>query len=192
MQSKYQLNYSASYHYALGLLQKLYQTIEQSLEKDAFKIHDYIRKWGNLLKEYKELGKCAVQWEVFAESLLKMPDSFLQKELIDYELDISTHNEIMEEEDYNGSQVQTTTFNNYAMSIFERVTEQFLEILSSQLSQLKSTLQESQSAERRLSQQKKQTEQMIELQRQQNEELRTLKHDFELKIENLKRELSSR
>jgi hypothetical protein len=35
------------------------------------------------------LGKCAIQWELFAESLVKLPESstFLKKELIDFEND---------------------------------------------------------------------------------------------------------
>lgn len=63
---KFQQNYSASYHYSMGLIKKLYATVENPLEGkasqqfDALLIHDYIRKWVNLVKEYKELGKCAI------------------------------------------------------------------------------------------------------------------------------------
>lgn len=59
---KAQQNYSASYHYAIGLLTKLYETVDNPFTKgvqfDSIFIHDYIRKWVALCKEYKELGKC--------------------------------------------------------------------------------------------------------------------------------------
>jgi L-rhamnose mutarotase len=60
--SKIKQNYSAGYHYATGLLNKLYRTVDYPLKVgadfDAMAIHEYIRKWVAVCKEYKELGKC--------------------------------------------------------------------------------------------------------------------------------------
>ncbi len=53
VQHKYQQNYSASYHFSKGLIQNLLEVFStyKSLE-----IHDYLRKWSQMIKEYKERG----------------------------------------------------------------------------------------------------------------------------------------
>ena len=78
MNKKLQQNYSASYHFSVGVLRKIYETLQnpfQNLPKgtnvDSVVIHDYIRKWVLAFKEYKELAKCTSQWETLAESIVK-------------------------------------------------------------------------------------------------------------------------
>ncbi len=62
---KLQQNYSCSYHFSLGVLKKIYLSLQNPFESvpkntliDTVLIHDYIRKWVLALKEYKELAKC--------------------------------------------------------------------------------------------------------------------------------------
>ena len=76
--AKFTQNYSASFHFASGLLEKLYQSVADpfkskhnkqkgynstaqlhSIQADSQFIHDYLRKWMQLTKEYKDLAKCA-------------------------------------------------------------------------------------------------------------------------------------
>ena len=56
---------------------KLFETVanpfKNNPEVDSIFIHEYIRRWIALSKEYKELGKCVNQWECFAESIVKLP-----------------------------------------------------------------------------------------------------------------------
>ena len=94
--SKFTQNYSASYHFASGLLNKLYQSVQNPFQSGKFKsgdlvdsgfIHEYVRKWVALTKEYKELAKCANQWECLADSLVKPQDidcTMLKHELLDF------------------------------------------------------------------------------------------------------------
>ena len=64
-----------SYHYSIGIINKLFEAIENPFEQSkAFNsafIHDYISRWIHLVKEYSANAKSTVQWEVFAESLVK-------------------------------------------------------------------------------------------------------------------------
>ena len=80
----------------------------------------------------------------------------------------------------------------YALSIFEKFIDDLNDLMNEQLNRLKVTMTEMQQGEKKLSQKKKQNDQLIELQKQQNEDLMNAKHDFEMKIEGLKRETLSR
>lgn len=93
-----QQNYSTSYFFSLGVLKKIYSTLQNPFENvpkdtliDTILVHDYIRKWVLALKEYKELAKCTTQWDTMAESLVKQNDNrhlFLNSELIEEENEV--------------------------------------------------------------------------------------------------------
>jgi hypothetical protein len=42
-------------------------------------------KWNNFIKDYEENGECYLKWELFAESLVKLPEAkFISPDLIDF------------------------------------------------------------------------------------------------------------
>eukprot|EP00347_Sterkiella_histriomuscorum_P002776 403366842 len=91
-QTKLSQNYTASYQYAQGLIQKLYQSVDNPFlegAKDPVMIHEYMKKWNHILSEYKEFGGYYLQWECFGESLAKLQleqkeDFLVNKLLVDF------------------------------------------------------------------------------------------------------------
>eukprot|EP00347_Sterkiella_histriomuscorum_P019605 403340994 len=220
VERKYQQNYSASYHYASGLINKLYDTVKNPMKHvnnhnsqvDSTFIHEYVKQWLAICKEYKEIAKCMTQWECFAESIVKHSDLnnaggsvdlFIKQELIEINQE-AVVNDNMDHDDsetltqasynYSSNQHQLNEDQNkyYALQIFEKIVDQISDSLNDTHNRLKINLQETQHNDKKLSQKKKQNDQMIELQRQQNEDIVNVKHELEMKIENLQREIQSR
>lgn len=181
--TKFAQNYSASYHFASGLLNKLYQSVQNpfkskfkstdQLQVDSVFIHDYIRKWVALTKEYKELAKCANQWECLADSLVKPQDIYttmLKHELLDF----SQIPHSLEEDQYTSTESlmsdamtspsTTSLYQSHtvsretALGLFEKVLDEMSDLLTDSLSRLQINLSESQQQEKKLNLKKKQND----------------------------------
>ena len=165
---KWQENYNASYHYAIGVLNKLFAAVSEPFSQSDkhFQVHDYLSRWVSLVKEYRDLAKdSCIQFEVFVEAIVANAD-LVDQSLIEYE-GVVQGKDLEEKEGYDdgGNKKQMERKVN-ALEIMEKVLQQFEDVLNEQLARLNQTLSDSQANERRLASQKQHSDHLIELQRQ--------------------------
>lgn len=154
MDQKLQQNYSTSYFFSLGVLKKIYSTLQNPFENvpkdtliDTILVHDYIRKWVLALKEYKELAKCTTQWDTMAESLVKQNDNrhlFLNSELIEEENEVQLDDGDQMNTESSQRTLMLLSSDSYAFSILETFVDDLNELMNEQLNRLKVTMAEMQ------------------------------------------------